>query len=94
MGCAKERNETARASGQATGQGNNRGEAVALSVEAVRRRVAEIASLSADDEVAHAKEDDLFADVLRAVAVGHPQSAELAGEALKSLHLDFSRYCS
>lgn len=69
----------------------------ALTVEDVKRRVEEIREMSGDYECAHAAEDRLREDVLRAIAGGARVgrlAQELAGEALKSTLIDFPRYCA
>lgn len=58
----------------------------------VKKRVAEIAAVTSDFEAAHGREDDLYRDVLRAIAEGAPDAAKLAAEALKTQELDFDRY--
>lgn len=65
-----------------------------LTVEEVRRRVAEIEAERGDDEAAHCDEDSLRAEVLAAIAAGAPNAAELAAEALKTGQLDFQRWCA
>lgn len=67
-----------------------------LTVEDVKARVKEIKELVKDDrESAHSKEDDLFMDVLKAIAKGRcDDSTALAKEALKTTKLKFARLCS
>jgi len=60
----------------------------------VRLRVAAIEAAHDDYEMAHSDEDSLHHDVLRAIAAGAPNAAELAAEALRTLELDFPRYCA
>lgn len=60
----------------------------------VRLRVEAIAAAHGDYEMAHGDEDRLHQDVLRAIAAGAPDAAELAAEALRTLELDFPRYCA
>jgi len=60
-----------------------------MTVQDVRDRIAAIAT--ADDEYtgrAHRLRDDLYADVLRAVANGHPDAAAMAAEALRAEQLN------
>jgi hypothetical protein len=45
-----------------------------------------------DPEMAHGMEDDMFIDVLRAIADGAPDAQELAREAIKSVLLDYPRW--
>lgn len=47
-----------------------------------------------DDELAHSMEDALWEDVLRAIADGAPNAAELAKAALATKELDFARWCA
>lgn len=63
-----------------------------LTVEDVARRLAEIAHHEGDDQVAHGLEDQLHADVLRAIAAGAPDAEALAAAALRSKALDFARW--
>lgn len=58
-------------------------------------RVALIATLVNDDEAAHCAEDELHADVLRAIAAGSCEDPPgCAAEALKTNDLDFARWCA
>jgi hypothetical protein len=62
-----------------------------LTLEQVQARVAEIAILGKrDDEGAHAEEDKLHQDVLRALADREP----MAAAALETLKLDHARHCA
>jgi hypothetical protein len=62
-----------------------------VTVDEVRARVAEIHEHADDDERAHAAEDELHQDVLRALAKdGH----QLAAEALATLDIEFARWCA
>ena len=65
-----------------------------MTVEEITRRVAEIRADVRDDERAHIAEDGLWRDVLRAIAAGAENPAQLAAAALTSLELDFGRYCA
>jgi hypothetical protein len=47
-----------------------------------------------DDEVAHILEDELHGKVLDAIGGGAPNGPELARAALKSMTLDFARWCA
>lgn len=61
----------------------------------VRLRVEAISAARRDDAVAHDMEDDLFADVLRAIAGGQcADPSALAYAALASLDIGFSRWCA
>lgn len=63
----------------------------ALRLEDIRARVEEIRGLANDDERAHAAEDELHQDVLRYFAAN---GNALAEEALKTLDIDFARWCA
>lgn len=66
-----------------------------MTVDEVRERVAKIAAIGGDDELAHGEEDLLHEEVLRAIADGRcPDPAGAAREALKTLDLDFERWCA
>jgi hypothetical protein len=73
-----------------------------MTPEDVRRRIIlEIAPHSAkeaggdgDFEAAHANEDLLRDDVLRAIADGDPEPARLAAIALTTTDLHFARWCA
>lgn len=59
----------------------------------VVEKVAEIAAMSGlDDEAAHSLEDALYREVLEAIADGHPDSAALAAEALRTKGIEFCRW--
>jgi hypothetical protein len=47
-----------------------------------------------DPEAAHSAEDNLTHHVLRLVAEGHPQAADLAAEMLKAAEWDVPRWCA
>lgn len=64
-----------------------------MNVDEVLKRVADIAHHADDDEMAHIKEDDLFADLLRAIAAGACDDPQACAEAaLASLGIKFSRW--
>lgn len=65
-----------------------------LTPAAVALMVAEIAEIADDYERAHANEDALHLKVLRAIANGAPNAAELAAEAIKTEAIDFARHCA
>lgn len=65
-----------------------------LTPAAVALMVAEIAEIADDYERAHANEDALHLKVLRAIANGAPNAAELAAEAIKTDAIDFARHCA
>lgn len=68
-----------------------------LTIEEVRRRVGEVAAAAKDenDELAHVREDELWYDVLKAIATrmaGDPVA--IAIEALSTKNIGFNRVCS
>jgi hypothetical protein len=63
-----------------------------MTLEEVRKRIAEIKEISHDGEAAHSKEDDLYFDVLTAIAEGHPDAQELAREALKADEIPYHKW--
>lgn len=65
-----------------------------LTVELVATLVEEVKAVRLDDEAAHSKEDVLHEMVLRAIAEGAKNPRKLAREALKTLDIQFSRYCA
>lgn len=68
----------------------------ALTVEGVRARVAKVkeSAEAGDDEMAHAKQDELYLDVLFAVSMHVPESADLAAAALACSRMKFERWCA
>lgn len=65
-----------------------------MTVEDVRRDVAQIAADAGDPETAHSSEDALMVAVLKEIAAGSPDAAALAAEALKTAAIDFPRWCA
>lgn len=68
-----------------------------MDIEEIRERVQRIAIIAEhDDEGAHAAEDDLYVDVLRAIAEMDPlnPSGQFAREALKAWAIEFERWCA
>ena len=65
-----------------------------MHVNEIANRVAHITRNVDDPEVAHAQEDQLFAEVLKAIAAGAPNAQEMAQAAIKSLDLKFPRWCA
>lgn len=65
-----------------------------MTVTQIQRRVRKIESQSRDSESAHVEEDNLYLDVLRAIAAGADNAGELAAEALKANKLTFDRWYS
>jgi hypothetical protein len=60
----------------------------------VRLRLKQIANFGGDHEAAHAAEDDLYRDVLRAIADGLPQGKRMAQMALETQDMKFERWCA
>ena len=58
----------------------------------VTRRLDRISEAKGDYEVAHGMEDNLYKDVLRAIANGTPDPRGLATMALVAEGIDFPRY--
>jgi hypothetical protein len=65
-----------------------------MTVDEINARVDKIEAEMRDYEAAHGDEDKLHVDVLRAIAEGAPNAAELARAALRTTSLDFARYCA
>lgn len=64
-----------------------------MDVEDVNRRLADIEREKDDFERAHGMQDDLFRDVLRAIAEGNTATPQaLASAALSVDSIDFGRY--
>lgn len=63
-------------------------------VQDVINEVENIKSERRDYECAHSDEDKLYAAVLKEVVAGNPKAREMAREALKTLDIDFARYCA
>lgn len=65
-----------------------------MTVDDVQERVEVIRQIALDDETAHGMEDELYIDVLGAIANGADNPEKLAAEALKTLEIEFSRWYS
>ena len=66
-----------------------------MTVEEVKKRVAEIEAMKNDDEGAHIAEDALHQDVLYAIAGGRCDDPRgCANEALRTKEIEFSRWCA
>lgn len=66
-----------------------------LTLSIVRERVEHVLAMDAengDPEAAHGSQDDLYVAILRAVAAGHPDSAQMATEALRIEESDGVRW--
>lgn len=63
--------------------------------EWVRNQVKEIRRISGDDEMAHAMEDNLYANLLTSISQGACEDpAVCAAEALKTQDINFQRWCA
>ncbi|MEH7652306.1 hypothetical protein [Bacillus safensis] len=67
-----------------------------MTVDDVRKRVEGLRQIAEaeDDEAAHGMEDELYIEVLGAIANGADNPEKLAAEALKTLEIEFSRWYS
>ncbi|MEK5308355.1 hypothetical protein [Bacillus sp. FSL M8-0326] len=67
-----------------------------MTADDVRKRVEDIRreAEAEDDETAHGMEDDLYAEVLKAIANGADSPEKLAAEALKTEKIEFYRWYS
>jgi len=66
-----------------------------MTIDEIKERVERIKACGGDYEAAHEHEDALHKDVLRAIRDGECEAPQAcAAEALKTLELDFIRYCA
>lgn len=65
-----------------------------MNVSDILARIEAIENAGGDFEAQHSLEDQLYEDVLRAIANGAENAQALAETALLSLRLDFPRYCA
>jgi len=65
-----------------------------MTIDEVRERVDDIRHGAGDDETAHGMEDNLYIDVLEAIANGAGNPEKLAAEALKTQEIEFYRWYS
>lgn len=65
-----------------------------MTLQDVQLRVAAIKAAAGDAERAHGLADDLYRDVLTAIAAGAADAPVLAAEALRTEWLDFDRWCA
>lgn len=63
-----------------------------MTVAYVEKRIRQIAAIQDDDERAHALEDKLWKQVLRAIANGASDGQALAAAAIKTKKLKFCRW--
>ena len=65
-----------------------------MTIQEVKIRIKAIAAVADDDEVAHRMEDELFRDVLEAIADGAVHGPALAAMVLETDDIDFNRWCA
>ena len=71
-----------------------------MTLDDVKKAVVHIEEIKGDDESAHSHEDELHQAVLKEIASLNPHddlsvdAIEMAKEALKTLDIDFSRWCA
>jgi len=66
-----------------------------ITLDDVVARVAEIQAAATDAEHAHGLEDDLWMDVLRAIAAGRCDEPRVCAKAaLRSRDIEFGRWCA
>jgi hypothetical protein len=66
-----------------------------MTVGDVKRELARIREMAGDDEMAHSAEDDLWENVLRAIASRETDDpAGIAAAALKTKTIEFARWCA
>lgn len=65
-----------------------------ITAEDIAHRLAAIHAVQNDDERAHGLADDLYRDVLTAIAAGAQDAQLLAAAALRVETLDFARWCA
>lgn len=63
-----------------------------ITLEEIKKRLKEIKRLRHDDEEAHIRQDDLYLDVLTAIASGAENAKQLAAEAIKAEDIEFDRW--
>lgn len=63
-----------------------------MRIEEARLRIEEIRREAGDDERAHALEDALYKDVLKAIAQGARNGRQLAAEVLTTDQIKFGRW--
>lgn len=65
-----------------------------MDIQDIKSEIEVIKHTAGDYEIAHSREDKLHCDALRAIAEGADNASELAAEALKTLDIEFARYCA
>lgn len=63
-----------------------------LTLADVEARVQNVREMTGDAEVAHSEEDQLYKDVLAAIAAGQRGAKDLAAAALKAAEIDYERW--
>lgn len=66
-----------------------------MTLDDVKKRVADIAAMAGDAEVAHSAEDGLYLELLEAIADSKCEDPQgCAAEAVKTQAIDFERWCA
>ena len=66
-----------------------------MTLEEAKERVANLERIKSDDEAAHSAEDTLYIDFVYHVAEkGNDELSQIAKEILKSISIDFARWCA
>lgn len=65
-----------------------------MKVDEVIQRVEAVRMAAGDEEAAHLREDELWADVLVAIANGADDAMSLAQAALRTKAMAFQRWCA
>jgi plasmid stability protein len=65
-----------------------------MTIAQINKRLQKIKNVASDDEHAHSLEDELWHDVLKAIADGCAYPQAMAAAALKSRDIKFSRWCA
>lgn len=63
-----------------------------MTIDEIQERLCKIRTMKDDEEAAHGCEDDLYLDVLTAIANGADNPRELAALAIVSKKIDFARW--
>ena len=65
-----------------------------MTIKDIEERILAIKTDRGDDESQHHAEDDLYEDVLQAIADGASNASELAKATLATKVIDFARWCA
>ncbi len=65
-----------------------------MDIEEIKKKLEYIKTIAKDDEGAHGEEDNLWKQVLEAIANGAEEAPRLAAEALKTRNINFRRWCA